>query len=94
MELMRLADQPSVEASALKDCVAQDPALACKLLRVVNSSFYGLHRPVADLNQAIGLIGIHCATPCRKGRASGRGIARVSFYSAFSSIEFKRYGPE
>jgi HD-like signal output (HDOD) protein len=58
IELMRLADQPGVEASALKDCVAQDPALTCKVLRVVNSSLYGLHRPVADLNQAIGLIGL------------------------------------
>jgi HD-like signal output (HDOD) protein len=58
MELMRLADQPSIGASALKDCVAQDPALTCKVLRVVNSSLYGLNRPVADLNQAIGLIGI------------------------------------
>ena len=58
IELMRLADQPGVEAGALKDCVAQDPALTCKVLRVVNSSLYGLHRPVADLSQAIGLIGI------------------------------------
>jgi HD-like signal output (HDOD) protein len=58
IELMRLADQPGVEAGALKDCVAQDPALTCKVLRVVNSSLYGLNRPVADLNQAIGLIGI------------------------------------
>lgn len=58
MELMRLANQPTVEASALKECVAQDPALTCKVLRVVNSSLYGLHRPVADLSQAIGLIGI------------------------------------
>jgi HD-like signal output (HDOD) protein len=58
MELMRLADTPAADAQALKDCVAQDPALACKLLRVVNSSLYGLHRPVADLNQAIGLLGI------------------------------------
>ncbi len=58
LELMRLTDQPGIEASALKDCVAQDPALTCRVLRVVNSSLYGLHRPVADLNQAIGLIGI------------------------------------
>jgi HD-like signal output (HDOD) protein len=58
LELMRLADQPSVEPSTLRDCVAQDPALTCKILRVVNSSLYGLHRPVADLNQAIGLLGI------------------------------------
>src|SRR6187551_835124 len=58
MELLRLVDQPSVDSSALRECVAQDPALTCKVLRVVNSSLYGLHRPVADLGQAIGLIGI------------------------------------
>ena len=58
MELMRLAEETSVDAKALKECVAQDPALTCKVLRVVNSSLFGLHRPVADLNQAIGLLGI------------------------------------
>jgi HD-like signal output (HDOD) protein len=58
MELVRLVDQPRVDARALKECVAQDPALTCKVLRVVNSSLYGLNRPVADLSQAIGLIGI------------------------------------
>ena len=58
MELVRLAEEPRVDARTLRDCVAQDPALTCKVLRVVNSSLYGLNRPVADLNQAIGLIGI------------------------------------
>jgi HD-like signal output (HDOD) protein/GGDEF domain-containing protein len=58
MEVVRLAEQPRVEAHAIKKCVEQDPALTCKLLRVVNSSLFGLNRPVADLNQAIGLLGI------------------------------------
>ncbi len=58
MEVVRLAEEPQADAQALKECVAQDPALACKVLRVVNSSMFGLHRPVADLNQAIGLLGI------------------------------------
>lgn len=58
MELMRLAEEPQTDARALKECVAQDPALTCKVLRVVNSSLFGLNRPVADLNQAIGLLGI------------------------------------
>jgi HD-like signal output (HDOD) protein/GGDEF domain-containing protein len=58
MEVVRLAEQPRVDSQALKKCVEQDPALACKILRVVNSSLYGLNRPVADLNQAIGLLGI------------------------------------
>jgi HD-like signal output (HDOD) protein len=58
MEVVRLAEQPHFDAEALKRCVEQDPALACKILRVVNSSMYGLHRPVTDLNQAIGHLGI------------------------------------
>src|SRR5688500_1117654 len=58
MEVVRLAEEPRVDAQAIKKCVEQDPALACKLLRVVNSSLFGLNRPVADLNQAIGLLGI------------------------------------
>jgi HD-like signal output (HDOD) protein len=58
MEVVRLAEQPRVDASELKRSIEQDPALACKVLRVVNSSLFGLQRPVADLNQAIGLLGI------------------------------------
>ena len=68
MELVRLAEEPGVDAQALKDCVAQDPALTCKVLRVVNSSLFGLHRPVADLTQAIGLLGI------KPLKLSGAGI--------------------
>jgi HD-like signal output (HDOD) protein len=58
MELVRLAEEPRTDAKAIQQCLAQDPALVCKVLRVVNSSLYGLNRPVADLNQAVSLLGI------------------------------------
>jgi HD-like signal output (HDOD) protein len=58
MQLVRLAEEERVDAKAIRECVAHDPGLACKIMRVVNSSLYGLNRPVADLNQAIGLLGI------------------------------------
>jgi HD-like signal output (HDOD) protein/GGDEF domain-containing protein len=58
MELVRLAEEPRVDPKRLKECVAQDPALTCKILRIVNSSMFGLNRPVADINQAIGQLGI------------------------------------
>jgi HD-like signal output (HDOD) protein len=58
LELVRLAEEERADANAIKACVARDPGLTCKILRVVNSSMYGLNRPVADLNQAIGLLGI------------------------------------
>lgn len=58
MEVVQLTEQPLIDARAIKECVEKDPALTSKILRVVNSSLYGLKTPVADLNQAVGLLGI------------------------------------
>ena len=55
MEVLRLTDNPQVDARALKECIENDPALTGKLLRVVNSSLFGLSREVSDLNQALAL---------------------------------------
>ncbi|MEX2318178.1 MAG: HDOD domain-containing protein [Pirellulales bacterium] len=58
MEIVRLTEEEQVDADALKHCIEKDPALACKILRVVNSSLFGLTSRVGDLNQALGLLGI------------------------------------
>jgi HD-like signal output (HDOD) protein len=58
MELVRLTEQPQVDPLALRECLETDPALASKILRVVNSSLFGLTTRVADLGQAIALLGI------------------------------------
>ncbi len=58
MEVLRLTDNPKVDARELKTCIENDPALTIKLLRVVNSSLFGLSREVSDLNQALALLGI------------------------------------
>ncbi len=56
-EVIQLTNSPKVDARALKDCIELDPALTAKILRVVNSSLFGLIREVSDLNQAIALLG-------------------------------------
>jgi len=58
MEVLELTSNPKVDARALKQCIENDPALTTKLLRVVNSSLFGLAREVSDLNQALALLGI------------------------------------
>ena len=58
LEIVRLASEPQVDTRAIKECIEQDPALACKILRVVNSSFFGLRVEVADIGQALTLLGI------------------------------------
>lgn len=58
MEVIRLTDTPQVDTRALKECIERDPALTAKLLRVVNSSLFGLSGKVENLTQAIALLGI------------------------------------
>jgi len=57
-EVLRLTSEPLVEARTLKECIERDPALATRLLRVVNSSLFGISRQVTDLSQALALLGI------------------------------------
>ncbi|MBD13924.1 MAG: hypothetical protein CMJ72_02020 [Planctomycetaceae bacterium] len=56
-QVIQLTRNPKVDTHALKECIQTDPALAAKILRVVNSSLFGLSQEVRDLNQAIALLG-------------------------------------
>jgi len=57
MEVLELTSNPRVDAAKLKACIEKDPALTTKVLRVVNSSLFGLPQKVSDLNQALALLG-------------------------------------
>ena len=57
MKVLELTRNPQVDTHALKSCIQNDPALTSKILRVVNSSLFGLSREVSDLNQALALLG-------------------------------------
>jgi HD-like signal output (HDOD) protein len=57
MEVLRLTGEPKLDARALKDCLELDPALTTRILKVVNSSLFGLSRPVSDLTQAVSILG-------------------------------------
>lgn len=58
MQVLELTNNPAVDTQALKQCLENDPALTTKVLRVVNSSLFGLSRQVSSLNQALALLGI------------------------------------
>jgi len=57
MKALELTRDPEVDNGALKECIENDPALTAKLLKVVNSSLFGLSRKVSDLGQALALLG-------------------------------------
>jgi HD-like signal output (HDOD) protein/GGDEF domain-containing protein len=58
MEVLALADDSQADAARLKRTIERDPALAARLLRVVNSSLFGVSRQISDLGQAVALVGV------------------------------------
>lgn len=58
VQVLQLTRDPHVDAFKLKQCVENDPALAIRILKIVNSSLYGLTQEVSDLNQALTLLGV------------------------------------
>jgi len=55
--ILTLVEDPETGASDLSDAVRSDPALAMRVMRTVNSPYYGLEEKVADLQQAIAILG-------------------------------------
>ena len=58
MQVLQLTRNPHVDTRALKECIENDPAISSRILRVVNSSLFGLSHEVSDLNHALALLGI------------------------------------
>jgi len=55
--ILAITEDPDASAHDLNEVLKHDMALSAKLLRVVNSAFYGLPGRVSDLDRAIVLLG-------------------------------------
>ena len=57
-QLLGLCRQEEASLQEAGDLISRDPALAARILQVVNSPFYGLRREVTSLRQACALLGV------------------------------------
>lgn len=57
MQMMKLLDDETVEASRVLDVIEKDPSLTANLLKLANSAFYGLRRQVGSAREALILLG-------------------------------------
>jgi HD-like signal output (HDOD) protein len=59
IKIIELVEQPTSTAQDLHNVIANDPALCSRILKVVNSAFYGLPRQIGSINRAIVLLGLN-----------------------------------
>ena len=60
-KLLQMCENPRVSLSEIAVLIAQDPVLAAKILKVVNSPIYGFPGRITSLTQALLLLGLNVA---------------------------------
>jgi HD-like signal output (HDOD) protein len=59
LKIIELVEDPSSTAQDLHKIISNDPALCSRILKVVNSSFYGLPGQIGSINRAIVMLGLN-----------------------------------
>ena len=59
LKIIRLVEDPDSSARDLNNVITNDPALGARILKVVNSAFYGLPGQIGSINRAIVLLGLN-----------------------------------
>ena len=73
IKIIQIVENPKSTARDLHEVIKNDPALSVKILKVVNSAFYGLPGQVASVDRAIILLGLSAV----KNIAIAASIARL-----------------
>jgi EAL and modified HD-GYP domain-containing signal transduction protein len=76
LQLVAALQDPAIEISRLETLVSRDIALSYRLLRYINSAFFGLRREVDSIGRALMLLGIE-------------NVKRWATLSIFASVEEK-----
>jgi len=59
LSVLQLTENDSTGMDELAKIISVDAALSARILRAINSSFYGLEQKVTSINQAVVLLGLH-----------------------------------
>ena len=59
IKIIELVEDPDSTAQDLNKVISNDPALGARILKVVNSAFYGLPGQIGSINRAVVLLGLN-----------------------------------
>lgn len=57
-QITRVINNPDTSAYEIAAIISEDPALTAKVLKLTNSSFYGIPRTITNVKQAIVILGL------------------------------------
>jgi two-component system cell cycle response regulator len=87
VRLLELTSDPDVAISEIAKLVQQDQALAAKVLKTVNSSFYGLMTPCGSIDRAMGYLGLNTV----KSLVLGFSLVETTRNASVGGFDFDRH---
>ncbi len=77
MRAVDLLNNPNASASDIGQVISEDPALSARLLKIVNSAFYGFPSRIETISRAITVVGTLELTDLILGSSAIRVFARI-----------------
>lgn len=100
LKIIGLVQEDEVDVDKIAQTISLDPALSSKMLKIVNSSFYGLPKTVASVHQAVIVLGLNSVKTLALGfslvnnltGSGGDGLNHMAFWrrSLYSAIAAKQ----
>ena len=57
MRISKMLDDPAMNATSIGEVIEQDPSLSARMLKIVNSAFFGFPSTINSVSQALTLLG-------------------------------------
>src|SRR3954452_24152407 len=88
MEVLGLAQSEEVDIAEIARIISKDPALSSKILRTVNSSFYGRSQSISTISHALVILGLQSVKTLVLGfslvtnlaKAKSKGFKHLSYW--------------
>src|SRR6476619_6402251 len=84
-QIIKTVEDPKSTASQLHKIVSHDPALVTRILKVVNSSFYGLPGQIGSIERAIVLLGLNAVKNLAVAASLGQLFRGVKLCEGFTA---------
>lgn len=88
MQIIDLVQEDEANVDTIAETVSLDPALSTKMLKTVNSSFYGLPKTIGSVHQAIIVLGLNSVKTLALGfslvgkltQSNGEGFDQAAYW--------------
>jgi len=90
-KMNKIAGDPNASADQLGSIITDDPASTSRILRIVNSSFYGLQNRISNVSHAIVILGFNAVKSIVLSSTIFDMFAKAGKEAEFDRVEFWKH---